>query len=341
VAVALAVMVTAGCGSSSPSGSLPASTTTSGAAGQGSPGSGAPAGGGTAAVRVDASVAGWHLPAAVSRAVVCSHGTSLLVLGGLATGDTSTSAVWTVDPATGSAQRSGRLTQAVHDAAGSCTGTGALVFGGGAASTVAAVQEWSPAGTRVVAQLPQARSDLAAASLGGRVYVVGGFDGTDMTAAVLSTSDGTGFSVVGALPVPVRYPAVAAGAGGIWVIGGQLGTAESSSIGGQTDAIQRFDPATGRTVVVGHLPEALGHASALVLGGRLFVVGGRVGTTVSDRIWAVDTRTGAVRAAGVLPGPESDAGVAVIGSTGWLVGGEVSGPTAPLDTVVELRLAGS
>src|SRR5581483_11835695 len=109
-------------------------------------------------------------------------------------------------------------------------------------------------------------------------------------------------------------------AGGIWVIGGQLGTAESSSIGGQTDAIQRFDPATGRTVVVGHLPEALGHASALVLSGRLFVVGGRVGATPSDRIWAVDTRTGAVRAAGVLPGPESDAGAAVIGSTGWLVG---------------------
>ncbi|HET6811730.1 MAG TPA: hypothetical protein VFH50_12040 [Acidimicrobiales bacterium] len=335
----------AGCSSSSPTGPTSGSTTTTAGSGSGGGagsggGSGTGAGSGTAAVRVDATAASWHLGAGVSRAVVCTQGTSLLVLGGLATGDTSTDAVWTVDPAAGTARRSGHLARAVHDAAGSCTSGGALVFGGGAASTVGTVQRWSPVGTRLLGQLPQPRSDLAAAALGGRVYVVGGFDGTEMTAPILATSDGTGFSVVGTLPVPVRYPAVAAAAGAIWVIGGQLGTGESSSTGGQTDAIQRFDPATGRTVVIGHLPEPLGHASALALGGRLFVAGGRVGTTASDRIWAVDTRSGQVRAAGTLPGPVSDAGAAVVGTTGWLVGGELSGPTAPLDTVVELRVAG-
>ena len=333
--VSLLAAATAGCSSSAPTPAGSTATTTSVSTTAGASGET-----GGAARSVTATVAGWHLPAGVSRAVVCTEGTNLLVLGGLATGDTSTDSVWTVDPAAGTTRRSGSLARAVHDAGGSCTSGGALVFGGGAASTVATVQQWSPAGTRLVGQLPQVRSDLAAAALGGRTYVVGGYDGTDMTAAILATSDGGSFSVVGELPVPVRYPAVAAAAGSIWVIGGQLGTAESSSVGGQTDAIQRFDPATGRTVVVGHLPDQMAHATALDLGGLLLVLGGRVGTTASDRIWAIDTRTGAVRSAGVLPGAVSDAGAAVVGGTGWLVGGELSGPTAPLDTVVEIRVAG-
>ena len=286
---------------------------------------------------VEATTAPWHLGAPVSRAVVCADGASLLVLGGLATGDTSTTAVWKVDPARGSVERSGSLARAVHDAAGACTGSGALVLGGGSFSTVSSVQQWSPGGTSLVGQLPQPRSDLGAASLGGRIYVVGGFDGTQMTPAILATSNGTGFAVVGELPVPVRYPAVAAAGGAVWVIGGQLGTAESSTVGGQTDAIQRFDPATGQTAVVGHLPVLLGHATALYLGGELVVAGGRTGSVASDRIWVVDTRTGGVRSAGQLPTALSDAGAGVVDGAGWLVGGEVSGPAAPLDSVVELR----
>jgi hypothetical protein len=278
------------------------------------------------------------LPAAVSRAVVCTDGTNLVILGGLAPGDTSTDAVWKLDPAGGGAQRAGRLARAVHDAGGTCRGGGALVFGGGSVATVAAVQDWSPTGTRILGTLPQPRSDLAAASLNGRTYVVGGFDGTDLTADILATVDGSRFSVAGQLAVPVRYPAVAAAGGKVWVVGGQLGTGESTAGGGQTDAIQRFDPTTGRTVVVGHLPEALGHASALDLGGRLIVAGGRAGAVASDRIWVVDTLSGAARPGGVLPGAVSDAGAVAIGATGWLVGGELSGPAAPLDTVVELRL---
>jgi len=32
-------------------------------------------------------------------------------------------------------------------------------------------------------------------------------------------------------------------------------------MGGQTSDIQRFDPATGQTLVIGHLPVTLGHAA--------------------------------------------------------------------------------
>lgn len=295
----------------------------------------------TPAKTLVASTVPWHLPVPVSRAVVCSQGGRLLVLGGLTTGDVSTNDVWSVDPTSGAAQPLPGLSQAVHDAGGVCTGGQGFVFGGGSFGTVATVQSWSPSGSHVVGELPQARSDLAAAQLGDEFLVVAGFDGTAMTPDVLATTDGSHFSVLGDLAVPVRYPAVAEAAGALWVIGGQLGTSESSSVGGQTDAIQRFDPATGQTVVVGHLPTPLGHASAVVLGGQLFVLGGRVGSTPTAQIWLVDTGTGVVRPAGMLPDPQSDAGVAVIGETGWLVGGEVSGPLDPLDSVVELRVGSS
>ena len=168
VGAAVLAVLAGGCASSSPTGSRPTTTTTGSGTASTSTSLGA------TGTRVEATNAGWRLSAGVSRAVVCPDGARLVVLGGLATGDVSTSAVWTVDPAAGTVQRAGSLARAVHDAGGTCTNGGALVFGGGAASTVATVQQWSSTGTRVVGQLPQARSDLAAATLGGRTYVVGG-----------------------------------------------------------------------------------------------------------------------------------------------------------------------
>jgi hypothetical protein len=280
----------------------------------------------------------WTLPASVSRQVVVAENGSLVVLGGLATGDVSTPSVWRVDPSTGASTQLGALSEAVHDAAGTVQGSDVLVFGGGAASTVGTVQRWAGATTQIVGELPQPRSDLAAAAVGNTSYVVGGFDGITMTPDVIATDDGAGFNVVGHLAIGVRYAAVTALGGILWVVGGQLGTAESSSVGGQTDAVQRVDPRTGRTTVVGHLPVPLGHASAFVLGSRLFVAGGVSGTTHESQIFEINPATGVVTTAGTLPGPRSDAGTVVIGSTAFMVGGEATGPSAPLDTVVQVRL---
>ena len=187
-------------------------------------------------------------------------------------------------------------------------------------------------------ELPRPRSDLAAAAVGGTSYVVGGFDGSSMTPDVLATADGARFTVAGRLAAGVRYAAVAALGDALWVIGGQLGTAESSSVGGQTDAVQRVELRTGKTSIVGHLPVPLGHASAFVLANRLFVAGGVSGTTHQNQIFEVDPTTGAVTTAGSLPGARSDAGTVVIGPTAYMVGGEATSPTSPLDTVVAITL---
>lgn len=313
-----------GSGSAAPVGSRPATTT-----------------GAARPVGVEASIPGWHLPFGVSRAVAVAQGAEILVAGGLVTGDTSTSRVVAIDPASGTASQVGSLSEAVHDAGGAALAGGVVVFGGGAATTVAAVQRWSPqGGGHIVAALPRPRSDLAAVAIGDTAYVVGGFDGAHLTDAVLATSDGTAFRSVGSLCEGVRYPAVAALDGSVWVLGGQLGVTEAATDAGQSDDIQRFDPATGTCRVVGHLPVRLGHASALVLGGQLLVAGGRNGAVPTSQVWSIDPATGAVRAAGTLPAPRSDAAAVVMGGHALLIGGEgAGGPTEPLDTVVQLSLA--
>lgn len=277
----------------------------------------------------------WTLPTPVSRPVVVPDGHGFLILGGLASGDVSTSRIVQVDPTTGRAQFAGRLALAVHDSAGAFLGGRALVFGGGSYHTVSAVQAWTGTSTTTVGHLPDARSDLSAWTLGGTAYIVGGFDGTTMSPDILATSDGVTFRSVAQLVVPVRYAAVAGSGHTLWVVGGVLSTSEGGRA--ETDAIQKVDLATGQVSVVGHLPQAMGHATALTIDGAVFVVGGRSGTVPSSTIWRVDPASGAVREAGQLPTALSDAGSVVVDGVGYLVGGEVSGPTAPLDTVVQLR----
>ena len=288
-----------------------------------------------APVALQAVQEAWTLPAGVSRTVVLPNGTGFIVLGGLSPGDVSTSRVVSVDPGARRAEEVGRLALAVHDSAGAAIGGRWFLFGGGSSSTVSAIQAWTGSSATEVGRLPVARSDLSTATAGGTTYVVGGFDGTSMTTDVLATTDGVSFRTVGHLAVGVRYAAVAATSSAIWVVGGVTSTSEGGAT--ETDAIQKVDLASGQTSIVARLSQPLGHATAVVVGGQVFVLGGRSGSTPSSSIWRLDPTSGVPLPAGRLPQAVSDAGSVVVGGVAYLVGGEVSGPTAPLDTVVALR----
>lgn len=285
------------------------------------------------------SVLSWRLPVPISRSVVVTLGRKVVVLGGLGQGDVSTAGVFTIDPGRGSVVRSGALNLAVHDAGGAALGSKAIVFGGGSATTVSLVQSFSGGVTASIGHLPVGRSDLAGVAVGSTDYIVGGFDGARLDPDILATTDGVNYATVGTLVQPVRYPATVALGGSIFVIGGALATTEGTVAGQQTSAIQRFDPKSGSTAVIGHLPVVLSHAMALVLGGRIYVVGGRSGTLLSSRIWLIDPSSGHVTSVGTLVAARSDAGVAVVGGEGYLIGGETTGPLAPLSSIERLRIA--
>lgn len=274
-----------------------------------------------------------QLPAPVSGETVVPEGKSILVIGGLDGSDVSVASVLRLDPGSGRTSLAGSLSQPLHDAAAAALPGGVLVFGGGSAATIDEVERLVPGGSgEVVGRLPVAASDLTAVTVGGRAYVLGGYDGQETVGAILQTRDGAHLKVVGQLPVAVRYPAVVADGPTIYAFGGE----ESS--GADSSAIQAFDTRTGRAMVVGHLAGTLAHASAIDLGGRIFILGGRLDGSTTDRILRFDPPHGTAVPVGHLPEAIQNAAATVLGGTGYLIGGLTAGES-PVASIVTLGMA--
>ena len=178
--------------------------------------------------------------------------------------------------------------------------------------------------------MPGPLSDHVAVTIENKEYVVGGFDGHQISPNVLVSDDGAHYRTLGALAEPVRYPAAAVAGGAIYVFGGVV-----DASGGDTRSIQRIDPATGEVSVVGQLPAALSHANAAEIGGQVYVLGWFVNNQVTGQVLRFDPRDGTVAPAGTLPTPVTDAAVTTIGSTAYLVGGQGT-DRAPVATVFQL-----
>ena len=142
------------------------------------------------------------------------------------------------------------------------------------------------------------------AGVGGTVYVIGGFDGTSPQTAIYATRDGTRFRRVGSLPTGLRYAAAAA-------VGGRVAIAGGVSATGPVATVEVFDPATGRTGLLGPLPGPVGHAAAIAFGEVVYVIGGldAAGNAVRS-VTRIDVRTGKISSRRALAHPLSDAGVA-------------------------------
>jgi hypothetical protein len=280
--------------------------------------------------RPKATVSPLRLPQPLHGATVAASGDRFLLIGGADRADVSTDKVLSVDPRSGKVSPAGALVQPLHDAAAATLGTRTLVFGGGASSTYDTVQELSRGGSaHQVGHLPAALSDLSAISLGGAAYVLGGYDGQQPSAAVYRTADGRSFSTVGRLPTAVRYTAIAALGTRIYAFGGELST------GADTDTIQEYDTGTGRASVAGHLPQAVAHASAVVLNGVIYVLGGRRNGVASDRILRFDSSQHSLAPAGRLPAPVFDAAAGTVSGVGFLAGG-IGEQGTSVDSIVQL-----
>jgi len=267
---------------------------------------------------VESGLLPWQLAAPISRVVVLpGAGSQLEVLGGLTSGDTSSSGVYTLDASNGTLTQVGDLSGPLHDAAGAVIGGRDVVFGGGVSTTVATVQalpEPAAVGSTttqgstasVVGSLPAPRSDAADVMIGATNYLVGGYDGTNPDAAVLATTDASTFHSVATLPVPVRYPAVAALEGKIYVFGGQA--ISGVAAGDPVATIQMIDPARHTATVVGQLPEPLSGATAVTLAGHVYVIGGESTSPQTSTPGVGSTQT-------TSTGPGTNPGVGASGAT--------------------------
>ena len=288
--------------------------------------------------------AAYELPAPIAREVVLPRGRDLLIAGGLTRRQASTSKVTLLDPATGQTNQLGRLAAAMHDSGGALLGGRPVVFGGGTVASTTTVQAINgPGAARMLGVLPDPRSDLAAVTVHGVAYLIGGYDGVSYAGSVIATRDGRHFSTLTRLPVPVRYPGVAAIGDQIWVFGGQTAA-------GITGVIQQIDVGTGKARVVGRLPYPLVGETGFTLGRMIFLAGGQrepAATAPSSRtasaamvtsglVLRYDPAGGATSPAGRLPVPVAYAAGTVMGGKAFLVGGQDGRQMVP--TVATLRL---
>jgi N-acetylneuraminic acid mutarotase len=317
---------------------------------------------------VRSALAPWHqLPVPLTGALVLPGPSGkLVVIGGQVASGRSGAGAFLVDPASGNLRLVANLGTGLHDAAGALLRRRYYVFGGlggtTAATPTATVMSFSLApspapgkagastATLVTAAptgaLPQPRQGAAAVTVGAEAYVVGGSNGPRADPEVVSTSNGATFTRAGTLAVPVRNAAVTAVGGKIYVFGGAApvragaGAAKPpSGAWAPVDDIQRFDPLTHRSVIVGHLPVAVSGAVAANLDGHIYVAGGQGISGLNGSIWGFRVGAGSMSNAGRLALPVAAAGAAVVGRSTWLVGGSRRG--LPVAQVQSFGLAAS
>jgi DNA-binding beta-propeller fold protein YncE len=259
-----------------------------------------------------------RLPAPVQLpAVAALPGGAATVMGGLDAADASLDTIIDVAPRQHATQV-GTLPSARHDAAAASLGGKVFFFGGGNAGTTsdAVLDIRRGNATKQVANLPVGASDVEATAVGGVAYVFGGYTGAAPLRSIVAYRPGQPPRTVATLPLPLRYAAVARVGSSVLIAGGTSGSTA-------TDAVLRFDPATGRVRRIGRLPTPVTHAAGVALGGRFYVVGGRGDDPSSQRrsILSVDPGTGRVRHAGRLPVALSDLGAASYPDHAIVLGG--------------------
>lgn len=194
--------------------------------------------------------------------------------------------------------------------------------------------EGKPGGWTALTASPLARTEVGAARVGRFIYVVGGFlppagDTTDQVARY-DTETGD-WSMAAPMPVAVNHPAVAAQGGRVYVYGGY---AAEDALEGETDALQRFDPATGEWRRLSGSGSPRGAATLAAVGDSLYAIGGASGGSPLSLVQVYDISGDLWRAGPSMKVAREHLASAVLGERILVLGGRIPGRN--LDTVEAL-----
>ena len=179
--------------------------------------------------------------------------------------------------------------------------------------------------------IPRPRSELGAAVLDGRIYVVGGFGGG--SAVDCFDVAANAWAPVADLPISVHHPGVAALDGRLYVAGGY------TDAGGDSAALWAYDPASDVWERRADMPTARGALGLAALDGRLYAVGGALGFLgglATDAVEAYDPGTDTWERRAPLPTPREHLAVAAGAGRVFAVGGRANGDEGdPLASAAE------
>jgi hypothetical protein len=237
---------------------------------------------------------------------------------------------WRAEPPMTSA-RAAHAVVATADAIYALAGTGAR------GAPVLGVERFDGATWTSETTLPGAGLNApAAAVLGGRIYLIGGFNTvTNVPSARVLVYDPSThvWSEAASLPAPRGGHAAVVLDGRIHVIGG----GNSRSTIADHD---EYDPATNAWVSRAPLPRAEGSPAAVVAGGRLWSIGGRSGSSDFGFVDVYDPATDRW-SAGPAIDPRGTAGAFVRCDAIYVVGGESQARSESLADLLRLDLGAS
>jgi Kelch motif/Galactose oxidase, central domain len=183
--------------------------------------------------------------------------------------------------------------------------------------TTAAPADGAPAWRRL-APAPSERTEVAAAAVGERIWVLGGYapDGATLaTVEVYDTAADT-WAAGPELPVAVNHAMAATLDGVLYIAGGNDGDRPSTQVARlEGDGWRPLAP----------LPQGRSAGGLVALDGRLYLVGGVVEGGLAADTQVYDPAADRWSAAPGLPTPREHLGAAATGGKVYVVGGRVGG----------------
>ncbi|RMH34249.1 MAG: hypothetical protein D6690_10930 [Nitrospirae bacterium] len=175
---------------------------------------------------------------------------------------------------------------------------------------------------------PTKRTEVAAAALGGKIYVVGGFSEPSLgnlanfaisrAVEVYDPSTKT-WSTTTSLPEGRHHAGMVAYEDRLYVVGGF--TRSFLSVWHPVSTVYRFDPSTEKWSELPPMPTARGALGVAALNGRLYAIGGFDGETNPAVVEVLDLATQQWSTAAPLPTPRDHLAVVSVGSQIFAIGG--------------------
>jgi non-specific serine/threonine protein kinase len=221
---------------------------------------------------------------------------------------------------------------------------------------------------RQEASLPAPVEETAAASAGGKLFVLGGFNAAGASLDSVFVFDGSAWQAGPRLPLPVDHPSASSLGGQVYLAGGHSNGRDSArlfrldgsrwtelapmhfargghallaeggklyAIGGNTysgnvAAVEAYDPGANSWTVVSQLSMPRNHVSGFVLGSKVCVAAGR--SPATTRVDCLDTFDGSWSRLPDLPRATSGGGATTLANGDVvMMGGENAGETLIVD----------
>jgi N-acetylneuraminic acid mutarotase len=185
---------------------------------------------------------------------------------------------------------------------------------------------------RTAAPAPMKRTEVAAAAVGGKIYVLGGFEEPSLgnvlnfaiTPAVEEYDPSTDrWTAKAPMPVGLHHVGIGVAGGRLYVIGGYKQS--GLSVWGPVATVYRYDPGSDAWIERAAMPTARGALSVTVHDGKLYAIGGYEGKVNSPAVEVYDPIANSWTSRAPLPTPRDHLATATAAGKVYAIGGRLKG----------------